>query len=57
MNVAEFQAKWRHIAHTEKAAAQSHFNDVCRMLGHPTPIEVDREGHTFAFEKGVAKTG
>ncbi len=57
MNVAEFQAKWRTASLTEKAAAQSHFIDVCRLVGHPTPTEADPDGRFFAFEKGVAKTG
>ena len=57
VNVAEFQAKWRNSAHAENAAAQSHFIDVCRLLGHLTPTEADPDGRFLAFEMGVAKTG
>jgi hypothetical protein len=28
----------------ERPAAQSHFNDLSRMLGHPTPAKADPEG-------------
>jgi type II restriction/modification system DNA methylase subunit YeeA len=57
MNVAEFQATWRAATLTERAAAQSHFNDLCRLLGHPTPTEADPAGRFFTFEKGLGKTG
>lgn len=36
---AAFAAKWRGVTTTEKASAQSHFIDLCRMLGEPTPYE------------------
>jgi hypothetical protein len=36
-----FQANWRGIVLTERAAAQPHFIDVCRLVGHPTPTETD----------------
>jgi hypothetical protein len=57
MNVPEFQAKWRAVTQTERAAAQSHFIDLCRLVEHPTPTEADPEGRFFAFEKGLGKTG
>ena len=38
---AAFAAKWRGVTTTEKASSQSHFNDLCRMLGEPTPHEAD----------------
>lgn len=45
------------MALSERAAAQSHFNDLCRLLDHPTPIEADPRGEHFAFEKGLQKSG
>jgi hypothetical protein len=33
---AAFAAKWHGVTTTEKAAAQEHFIDLCRMLGEPT---------------------
>jgi hypothetical protein len=56
MNAAEFQAKWSQAAQTERASAQSHFNDLCGLFGHPTPLQADPEGRCFAFEKWVGKT-
>ena len=53
----EFIRKWRTHALTERAAAQEHFIDLCRLLGHPTPAEDDPAGERFTFEKGLAKTG
>jgi type II restriction/modification system DNA methylase subunit YeeA len=42
---------------TERAAAQEHFLDLCRLFDHPTPAQDDPVGDHFAFEKGVTKTG
>ena len=52
---AEFAAKWTGNTRTEKAAAQEHFIDLCRMLGQPTPNEADPTGDWYAFEKGAGK--
>lgn len=57
MTPAEFAAKWSASTTTEKASAQEHFNDLCRMIGVPTPHEADPAGKDYAFEKGVAKAG
>nr|WP_268882293.1 DNA methyltransferase [Jiella pelagia] len=40
----------------ERSAAQSHFNDLCRLLDEPTPTEADPEGNDYAFEFGATKT-
>jgi hypothetical protein len=52
---AEFAAKWRGVTTGERASAQSHFIDLCHMLGQPTPTDVDPTGDWYAFEKGVGK--
>ena len=57
MNASEFIAKWRKVELKERSAAQEHFLDLCRMLGHPTPAESDPTGETFCFEKGAEKHG
>ena len=57
MNAAEFIAKWKKVELKERSAAQEHFLDLCRMLGHPTPAEADPTGETFCFEKGAEKHG
>jgi hypothetical protein len=50
---AAFAAKWRGNTTTEKAAAQEHFIDLCRMVGEPTPHEADPTGEQYAFERRV----
>ena len=42
---------------TEKAAAQEHLIDLCRLLREPTPHEADPIGAQYAFEKRVTKAG
>jgi len=41
---------------TERAAAQSHFRDVCDLLVEPAPSDTDPKGEWYAFEKGATKT-
>jgi hypothetical protein len=57
MDVREFIDKWRTVELKERSASQEHFLDICHLLGHPTPAEVDRTGESFTFERGVEKTG
>ena len=57
MTPVSFIAKWSANTGTERAAAQEHFCDLCRLLGEPTPNEADPTGADYAFEKGVAKSG
>lgn len=57
MTPYEFIATWKDNALTERAAAQAHFIDLCRLLDHPTPPEADPKGEFFCFEKGASKTG
>jgi methylase of polypeptide subunit release factors len=55
MNPSEFATKWRGATTGERASAQSHFIDICHMLGQPTPIDADPTGEWYAFEKGAGK--
>jgi hypothetical protein len=57
MTPAEFAAKWRDVQTSERASAQSHFLDVCAMLGQPGPTQADPTGASYAFEKGAEKLG
>ena len=57
MTAAEFIDRWRKVTQTEKAVSQSHFNDLCAVLGEPTPVEADPEGEEYCFERGAAKDG
>lgn len=57
MNIPDFVAKWKNSTLTERASAQSWFSDLCRVLGYPTPTDVDVEGDSYTFERGAEKTG
>src|SRR5918992_2973139 len=57
MTPGDFIRKWRGAELTERAAAQSHFIDLCRVLGEPAPTDADPKGEWYAFEKGALKTG
>jgi len=57
VNVAEFITKWKKADLKERSAAQEYFIDLCRLVGHPTPVEADPTGADFCFEKGAAKHG
>ncbi len=57
MTPQEFAAKWRGATLKERAAAQEHFLDLCHMMGHKTPADVDPTGEFFTFEKGAEKLG
>jgi len=52
-----FLAKWRDVDLKERSASQSHFNDLCHLLGMQDPIAADPIGEWFTFEKGATKTG
>lgn len=56
MNSTEFAIKWAPVKLRERAGAQEHFLDLCRMLGVQTPAEVDPNGEWFTFEKGLDKS-
>lgn len=56
MNVNKFVAKWLTSELKETASFQSFFDDLCRLVGHPTPAELDPEGKHFTYEKHVTKT-
>src|SRR5438270_4295363 len=56
MTADEFIRKWKTAELTERAAAQSHFIDLCRLLGEPAPTDVDPKGEWYAFERGATKT-
>jgi hypothetical protein len=55
LSAQEFVAKWNDVRLKERSAAQEHFIDVCRLVGHETPAEADPTGERFAFEAGASK--
>ncbi len=56
MTPHEFLKKWRHVELKERSASQSHFNDLCALLGVEDPVSADPRGEWFTFEKGANKT-
>jgi type II restriction/modification system DNA methylase subunit YeeA len=55
MTPHEFIAKWRKGG-DERRDAQPFFEDLCRLVGHPTPREADPEHTWFTYEYGASKT-
>jgi hypothetical protein len=57
MTPQDFVRKWQAggtaQALSERAGAQAHFIDLCRVLGVPEPGDPER----YCFERGVTKTG
>ena len=51
MTPSEFAAKWRGVTTGERASAQSHFGDLCRMLGEPTPTDADPTGSIYTVDR------
>jgi hypothetical protein len=57
MTPDDFIRKWQPVELSERSASQSHFNDLCRLLGLPDPVAADPKKEWFTFEKGVEKAG
>lgn len=55
MTPESFIEKWRDATLTERAGAQSHFNDLCELLEVDKPAAADRHGESYTFEKSVQK--
>jgi type II restriction/modification system DNA methylase subunit YeeA len=55
LSLADFVERWKAVTLTERAAAQSHFIDLCEVLGQPHPAAADQTGESFTFEKPVSK--
>ena len=57
MTPQTFARKWRNSCLKERSGSQEHFCDLCRLVGHPTPAEMDPAGERFTFEAGARKAG
>src|SRR6266508_6915538 len=55
--VQTFIKKWDAVTVNERAVAQSHFNDLCALLGVKPPLEADPKGTFFRFVKPLSKSG
>ena len=52
----EFVNKWRLVTEvSERSTYQQHFLDLCELVGHGKPIQLDPKGEFFTFEAGAAK--
>ena len=56
LSLPEFVTRWKASTLTERAAAQSHFIDLCDVLHQPHPAAADPTGETCTFEKHVSQT-
>ena len=56
MQPVEFISKWKAVDLSERAAAHSHFIDLCALLGEENPIAADPTGERYCFERGAVKT-
>ena len=52
MTPQEFIGRWRNTGFGERQGAQSFFNDLCGLVGHPTPASYAHP-EAFTFEKAV----
>jgi type II restriction/modification system DNA methylase subunit YeeA len=52
----EFVSRWRGVTLKERSGSQSHFIDLCRLVGQPTPTEADPTGEFYTFERGAEKS-
>ena len=55
MTADQFVEKWSNASVRENQGSQTHFNDLCAILGVETPIEADPTGQTYCFEKRVVR--
>lgn len=51
----DFVQKWSRSELRERASSHEHFIDLCNLLKHGTPAELDPEGSWFTFEYGATK--
>lgn len=56
MTPEQFIEKWAKNNLSERAASQSHFIDLCALLGEGTPTDIDPSGKIYAFERAATKT-
>jgi type II restriction/modification system DNA methylase subunit YeeA len=55
LTLTEFVRRWKIASLSERSSAQTHFINICEMLGQPQPAEADPTGERYTFEKAVSK--
>ncbi len=53
MTPDRFINKWRASTLKERSASQSHFIDLCKLLGEENSTDADQQGETYCFERGA----
>jgi len=56
LTLPDFVSRWKAVTLSERSAAQSHFIDLCDLLGQPHPAAADQTGENYVFERGVSKS-
>ena len=46
LSLLEFVERWKASSLSERSGAQSHFNELCEVLGHPQPAAAMQTGST-----------
>jgi type II restriction/modification system DNA methylase subunit YeeA len=55
LSVPDFVKRWKINSLSERSGSQSHFIDLCDMLGQPHPAAADAVGERYAFDKPLTK--
>jgi hypothetical protein len=55
--VQDFITRWERVELNERAVAQTHFNELCALIGVESPIQADPRGDFYRFEKPLTKAG
>lgn len=56
MSSMDFVRKWQGNTNTERQSYQQFFLDLCALVDHPPPREMDPEARFFTFEAGVQRS-
>lgn len=55
LSPSAFAKKWQDSTLRERAGSHEHFIDLCGLVGHGTPGELDPNGDFFTFDRGASK--
>ncbi|MEI6778326.1 MAG: DNA methyltransferase [Chloroflexales bacterium] len=54
---AAFIQKWAAVTINERAVAQTHFNELCALIGAPAPLDKGQQSSVYRFEQPLTKSG
>lgn len=55
LSAAAFAKKWDDSTLRKRAGSHEHFIDLCALVDHGTPAELDPKGEFFTFDRGATK--